>query len=129
MPSAIVRTHGLDAGVAAARSAIATSAETRVLADALRTLIAADALPVRQVFYVSEVPTRIDLEGIALTAADWIACARAAACGSDSLAALNLCTQFGCPPGTDLPRALLRTLPRAHYEAARRLVSWALRSG
>lgn len=126
MPSAIAREQGPAAGVAAARAAIAHSPETRVLADALRFLIRADALPVDAIFVASEVPTHIDLEAIALTAADWLACERAAACDATALATLNHCTQFGCPAGSDLQRALMRSLPRLHFEAARRLVLWAL---
>ncbi len=128
MPSAIAREQGPAAGVAAAHAAIAQSPETRVLADALRFLVKSDALPLEEIFAATEVPTRIDLEAIALTAADWIACERAAACDTTALATLNHCTQFGCPVGSDLQRALMRSLPRMHFEAARRLVLWALRS-
>ena len=126
MASAIAREQGAAAGIAAARAAIAQSAESRVLADALGLLIKTDALPLDEIFVASEVPTRIDLEAIALTAADWLACERAAACDARALATLNHCTQFGCPAGSDLQRVLMRSLPRMHFEATRRIVLRAL---
>lgn len=110
-----------------ARGHVGSSVDAILLVESLRYLLDTRALPLDAIFAGVPQPPRTDIDNALIAAADWIACARSAACGSDGVWTLYLCAQFGCPPGTDLPRALYRTLPPQQFEIAQRIVRWALR--
>lgn len=111
-----------------ARENVGASVDAILLVESLRYLLDTHALPLDTIFAGVPQPPRTDIDNALIAAADWIACARSAACGDDGLWTLYLCAQFGCPPGTDLPRALYRTLPPQQFEIAQRIVRWALGS-
>lgn len=115
----------LEAGVELAGKHVASSTDPRLIADSLRFLLDQGRLPLAQVFSGVQLPPQADIEESLIYAADWIGCLRADACAADGLWTLYTCAQFGCPAGSDLPRALYRILPAQHYEIARRIVQWA----
>lgn len=115
-----------EAALALAREHARGSVDSVLLVESLRYLLDAQVLPVDTIFAGVPVPPRTDIDNALIPAADWIACARSAACGPDGVWTLYLCAQFGCPPGTDLPRALYRTLPPQQFEIAQRIVRWAM---
>lgn len=112
--------------LALAREHIAGSIDAALLAESLRYLLDARKLPLQRIFAGVPIPARTDIDNALIAASDWIACARSEACGANGAPTLYLCAQFGCPPGTDLPRALYRTLPPQQFEIAQRTVRWAL---
>ncbi|MEZ5467080.1 MAG: hypothetical protein R3F18_05380 [Lysobacterales bacterium] len=103
------------------------SADASLLAAALRFLLEHDVLPMGRIFEGTTAPARADIDNALIAAADWIACSRSASCGSEGIWTLYTCAQFGCPPGTDLPRALYRLLPPQQFEIAQRIMRWAQR--
>lgn len=124
LPLVIANRGDAAAAGALAREHLAASVDTGLLVESLRYLLEARALPLDAIFAGVEQPPRTDIDNALIPAADWIACARSAACGADGVWTLYLCAQFGCPAGTDLPRALYRTLPPQQYEIAQRIVRW-----
>jgi hypothetical protein len=115
----------IDAGDKLAQQHIVRSADPRLLAESLRFLLDQERLPLAQIFHGVAPPSRVDIEAALIFAADWIGCLRSDSCGADGLWTLYTCAQFGCPDGSDLPRAYYRILPAQQYEIARRLVRWA----
>lgn len=106
---------------------IANSADPPLIAESLRFLLDQQRLPLSEIFPGQAAPARADVEAALIYAADWIGCARSDSCAADGLWTLYTCAQFGCPAGSDLPRAYYRILPAHQYEVARRLVLWATR--
>lgn len=117
----------LEDGVELARAHVARSPDPQLIAESLRFLLDQDHLPLGEIFAGVNVPSNGDIEASLMFAADWIGCLRGDSCGADGLWTLYTCAQFGCPEGSDLPRAYYRILPAQQYEIARRLVRWAIR--
>ncbi len=117
----------IDAGEELAQQHLARSADPRLLAESLRFLLDQERLPLAQIFRGVAPPSRVDIEAALIFAADWIGCLRSDSCAADGLWTLYTCAQFGCPDGSDLPRAYYRILPAQQYEIAWRLVRWATR--
>lgn len=115
----------IEAGVDLAQVHVAGSVDPELLAASLRFLHEQQRLPLREIFRGLAPPSAGDIESALIFAADWIACERSDSCGADGLWTLYTCAQFGCPDGSDLPRALYRILPAQQYEIAQRLVQWA----
>lgn len=124
LPGVIEVRESREVALEMAKVVVARSVDPRLLVESLRYLIEHDALPLDAVFPGVPIPAEPDLDAALLPAADWLACLRTRSCGADGLWTLYTCAQFGCPPGSDLPSALFRTLPRMQYEAAQRLVRW-----
>ena len=124
LPGVIEVRESREAALQMAKVVVARSVDPRLLVESLRYLIEPDALPLDGIFPGVPIPAEPDLDAALLPAADWLACLRTRSCGADGLWTLYTCAQFGCPPGSDLPSALFRTLPRTQYEAAQRLVRW-----
>lgn len=114
-----------EAAIGLAREHVAHSADPRLIAESLRFLLDQEGLPLAQIFAGVQLPAAADIEEALIFAADWIACIRSDACAADGLWTLYTCAQFGCPDGSDLPRALYRILPAPQYEIAQRIVWWA----
>lgn len=102
------------------------SADSALLHEALRFQLGRERLPLARIYAGQTPPVRVDLEAAVAPAADLVACARAASCGSEALWTLHYCAQLGCPAGSDLDQALRWLLPKAQYENARRLAAWVL---
>lgn len=117
--------HSLEVATRLAREHLVHSADPRLIAESLRFLLDQKGLPLEQIFAGVQLPASADIEESLIFAADWIACIRSDACAADGLWTLYTCAQFGCPDGSDLPRALYRILPAQQYEIARRIVHWA----
>lgn len=125
LPMVAALRESIAAGVALAQSHLDTSADPQLIAESLRFLLDQQELPLAAIFHGRETPVHADVEAALIPAADWIACERSQACGADGLWTLYTCAQFGCPAGSDLPRALYRILPPQQFEVAQRLVQWA----
>ena len=124
LPSVIEVIESRQAAIAVANATVRLSVDARLLVESLRYLIENEALPLDRIFQGVPIPAEPDLDAALLPAADWLACLRTKSCDADGLWTLYTCAQFGCPKGSDLPTALFRTLPRAQYEAAQRVVRW-----
>jgi hypothetical protein len=124
VPAVIEAIETKESALAIAEATLRTSVDARLIVESLRYLIQNNALPLDQIFQGVPLPAEPDLDAALLPAADWLACRRSQSCGSDGLWTLYTCAQFGCPKGSDLPTALFRTLPKAQYETAQRMVGW-----
>ncbi len=124
LPSIIEAIESPQAAIAVANANVRLGVDARLLVESLRYLIENAALPLDDVFRGVPIPAEPDLDAALMPAADWLACQRTKSCDADGLWTLYTCAQFGCPRGSDLPTALFRTLPRAQYEAAQRIVRW-----
>lgn len=124
LPATHLALAGDEAAATQARRLLRDSVDAGLLAEALRHALLRGQLPLAEIYAGLPIPPRSDLEAAILPAADWIACLRSAACGSEALWTLHTCAQHGCPPGSDLPAAYHRLLPRQQYENAAALVRW-----
>lgn len=105
---------------------VRTSIDADLITSGLRFLLEHQKLPLQEIFKGVVIPAQADLDAALLPASDWVACARSNACSYNGLWTLYTCAQFGCPAGSDLPRALERMLPIEQFEAAQRIAQWAL---
>jgi hypothetical protein len=125
LPWVAASADSIESGVELAQSHLFISADSQLIAESLRFLHDQERLPLVVIFPGLDTPSAADIDAALMYAADWIACDRSDSCGADGLWTLYTCAQFGCPEGSDLPRALYRILPAQQYEIAQRLVRWA----
>jgi hypothetical protein len=124
LPLVAALAASIESGVELAQSHLFLSADSQLIAESLRFLLEQERLPLAEIFPGIYRPSPADIDAALIYAADWIACERSESCGADGLWTLYTCAQFGCPAGSDLPRALYRILPAQQYEIAQRLVRW-----
>jgi hypothetical protein len=117
---------GAAAADALALDLLRESADSALLHEALRHLLAQDRLPMPRIYPGRSPPVRVDLEAALAPAADLVACRRSASCGSGGLSTLYLCAQHGCPPGSGLEQAMRWLLPRAQHENVLGMAEWVL---
>ena len=125
LPEYVATRESMTVATQLAREQLQHSPDARVIIESMRFLLEHAELPLHDIFVGVMQPTRADIESALISAADWIACERSAACGADGLWTQYTCAQLGCPANSDLPLALYRSLPAQQFEIAQRLMRWA----